>query len=64
MAKKKVKQVDSSAAVEHVMDTDTKVNIGILGGWNALASEVYKDGEFEGTVLYVPGATLKQIKEG
>jgi len=64
MAKKKVKQVDSSAAVEHVMNTDTKVNLGTVSVYVALVSEVYKDGEFEGTNLYVPGVTLKQIKEG
>jgi len=59
----KVKQVDVSAAVELVTDSNIKTQLEVLdSGYFALVSEVVKNNKVEGTILYVPGVTYKTLR--
>jgi len=64
MAKlKKINTVDVSAAVELVTDSNVGTKLEVLDvGYTALVSEVVKDGQVEGTILYIPGVTYKTLR--
>lgn len=63
MAKRvKVQQVDVSAAVERVMDSNISTTLEMLDvGYAAVVTELVQNNKVEGTILYVPGATYKTL---
>lgn len=59
----RVKQLDVSASVEHTMDSNVKTALEVLDiGYIALVHEVVKNGEVEGTLLYIPGVNYKTLR--
>lgn len=62
MAKLKVKQLETSAAIEHVTDSNIGSKLKVFDSdYTALVTEVLKDGKLEGTVLYIPGVSYKTL---
>jgi hypothetical protein len=58
----KVQQVDISAAVERVIDSNVGKKLELLDiGYTALITEVYDEDKLEGTVLYIPGISYKTL---
>jgi hypothetical protein len=60
--KRKIKQLVPSAAIIDAMDSDTSVSLDGLENYKALATEVVSDkGQVEGTLLYVPGVSVRLL---
>ena len=62
MAKKLVQKIDLDEAIRLAMDSDTGTSLTALEGYKVLVSEVTVKGEVEGTLLFVPGITFKQLR--